>query len=831
MKKTKLTRSLLAACSIVALSAVMYGCTSDGSENDLIATQGNLEDVIAERDAALASAAALQMQLDTATSNGASLQTMLDDANTETMRIQGLLHAEEGNSADLQMQLDASIANAAGIQTMLDDANANGASLQTMLDDANANGASLQTMLDDANANGASLQTMLDDANAESMRIQGLLDAEEGNSADLQMQLDAAIASGADLQTQLDAAIASGADLQTQLDASIASGADLQTQLDASIASGADLQTQLDASIASGADLQTQLDASIASGADLQTQLDASKANADDLQTQLDAANARIEDLEAGTAPDVLDPIKTGASAAATAAGTASTAAGAAADAAEVADDNRATIQTGEANSVADAMYARTHADTAAAEAMKAQTASTAAQGAMTAGEATPLRLAAEAAQAAAEAAQADAEAAQAEAEADAMAEVKIVGDTKSVGDNEITVGEDTHTDERTINGVTTTEITGLVFDIETEGTAIDGTGDDADTPNVVEDPVPGADSRGDVEIGGWWDSVDDDARLALITKYAGTQTVTAFVDANTDVSGTEPNVVDGIDHDGDTGDTDATPVRTLPLRRASGTFMEAQGLTEDPGSNILAATTATTVYYYETSGGRVYVRAAGSTVADNETTYNYDVLTTRKGAKIPRGNDYEHLHFGLWADLKTIDSVTGDNVLDSLGIGFVTALADGDGMTEDMPNHGDARYNGNWVAAIQAQDEDGKGDISLEDGAAVILANFRKGNVEIGLTDFVTLDGNIEGNRFTGSYVDAELDFDDVVDDQTTPGIQALGNLNATGEYDGTVNGGFFGDDAEEIGGVFEFTSDDNEDGAFRGSFGGHEDEDVSID
>ena len=28
MKKTKLTRSLLAACSIVALSAVMYGCTT-----------------------------------------------------------------------------------------------------------------------------------------------------------------------------------------------------------------------------------------------------------------------------------------------------------------------------------------------------------------------------------------------------------------------------------------------------------------------------------------------------------------------------------------------------------------------------------------------------------------------------------------------------------------------------------------------------------------------------------------------------------------------------------------------------------------------------------
>ena len=32
MKKTKLTRSLLAACSIVALSAVMYGCIGGGDD-------------------------------------------------------------------------------------------------------------------------------------------------------------------------------------------------------------------------------------------------------------------------------------------------------------------------------------------------------------------------------------------------------------------------------------------------------------------------------------------------------------------------------------------------------------------------------------------------------------------------------------------------------------------------------------------------------------------------------------------------------------------------------------------------------------------------------
>ena len=33
MKKTKLTRSLLAACSIVALTAVMYGCVHSGDDD------------------------------------------------------------------------------------------------------------------------------------------------------------------------------------------------------------------------------------------------------------------------------------------------------------------------------------------------------------------------------------------------------------------------------------------------------------------------------------------------------------------------------------------------------------------------------------------------------------------------------------------------------------------------------------------------------------------------------------------------------------------------------------------------------------------------------
>ena len=53
MRKTKLTRSLLAACSIVALSAVMYGCAHDSGPS-----QGELDAALADKAAAEAAAAA-----------------------------------------------------------------------------------------------------------------------------------------------------------------------------------------------------------------------------------------------------------------------------------------------------------------------------------------------------------------------------------------------------------------------------------------------------------------------------------------------------------------------------------------------------------------------------------------------------------------------------------------------------------------------------------------------------------------------------------------------------------------------------------------------------
>ena len=186
MKKTNLTRSLAAACSVVALSAVMYGCSSSGE----------------------------------------------DRARMDAEDYKAMLEAERDAHAETQADLDHANANAADLQTQLDTANANAADLQTQLDTANANAADLQTQLDTANANAADLQMQLDTAT--------------GDTADLQMQLDAANANAADLQTQLDAANANAADLQTQLDTANANAADLQTQLDAANTMVNQLQMQLD---------------------------------------------------------------------------------------------------------------------------------------------------------------------------------------------------------------------------------------------------------------------------------------------------------------------------------------------------------------------------------------------------------------------------------------------------------------------------------------------------------------------------------------------------------------------------------------------------------
>ncbi len=113
MKKTKLTRSLLAACSIVALSAVMYGCVHDGDDPapatdmgmempttpealacDAGASQACVDARQAELDAIEADDDATVGELNAAELALTDAQTALADANTaaaEEMTVSGLI--------------------------------------------------------------------------------------------------------------------------------------------------------------------------------------------------------------------------------------------------------------------------------------------------------------------------------------------------------------------------------------------------------------------------------------------------------------------------------------------------------------------------------------------------------------------------------------------------------------------------------------------------------------------------------------------------------------------------------------------------------------------
>ena len=111
MKKTKLTRSLMAACSIVALSAVMYGCVHSGgpSQSELdaeaeraAAAEQAAKDAEAAQAAAEQAAAALQTQI-----NGLRMQLGLeadDDLGDDIADLQAELARLQ---AELQARMDA----------------------------------------------------------------------------------------------------------------------------------------------------------------------------------------------------------------------------------------------------------------------------------------------------------------------------------------------------------------------------------------------------------------------------------------------------------------------------------------------------------------------------------------------------------------------------------------------------------------------------------------------------------------------------------------------------------------------------------------------------
>ena len=511
-----------------------------------------------------------------------------------------------------------------------------------------------------------------------------------------------------------------------------------------------------------------------------------------------------------GDGPELteLATVQADAATAATNARTAATDAQVAADAADTARANRATIQTGDlhgGNSGAHAMYAQGHADDADTAATNAETASAAAAEATTVSDATRELVAAETALDDATTAKGKAEGSRDEAVTASGKEVKVVDKTKSVGGTSITI--DGSTLDETRNEAR--KVTGKVGDITTMSDAVAGADDD-DATEGVNEQKPGVTAGRTIDVGFSYDSADDDARVTLVISYIGSETVGAYVDGSAqDVMGTKADTVT-IEIDGTNTDR--------PLTSLAGSFYEATGGLDTNGNIQADATEGITVYSYEDADdGTVYVRLDQSTTTNGDTVYTYQDVDIAKGVDLPDPSDYRHLHFGLWASLKDAGDLDNEAPGD-LGIGFVTALSSGMGRTPaaDMLNHGSATYNGNYVATVQAGDPQGDGPLSWKNGDASMMADFEEGTVAVTLDDLVTLDGGIEGNTFSGT----EAAIHDT--DAGTDGIQNGSPLNMAGEFTGAFEGGFFGSAANEAGGVFGFTSKDNKDGAFRGSFGG---------
>ena len=534
--------------------------------------------------------------------------------------------------------------------------------------------------------------------------------------------------------------------------------------------------------------------------------------------------------------PPPLTEIQVAQAAAADAAAAAMTAAGAAGDAADDADTARvniATMQTGETGKTSGghAYMARHYADEAEAERVKAETASAAAAAAEDIATATRALVNAEEALLAAKDA-ADKAAIHAGLAMDATDnELFIDGTVKTVGGTSINANAGALTEDVGSQ----TKKTGLIEIKNPSARMVGGkdevnmVDDDTNTMDVDETvhPQPEVMAR-TFDIGKTIDSPDDMARLMIVTSYAGSKQAGVFVQPSADDAdlemGTREGYVTITDNDDETDDDNNTALRSAGMYYLATNAGAADDADDRNVATLEVGTVADDakteqVYYYITPGveGADDVRNHFVLVSEDKdrvsgiTTYSYQPVTVgMEKVKIFEATDYKHIHFGVWADLGDAAEDGTQSTLADLGIGFVQNFSDSP-TGDDMPNVGMATYNGNWAAAVQEADDEGNGDITLENGAASLTAYFETGKITAALTDLATLTGKIDEDKFSGD---------------TASDINAMHGLDdADVDFEGTFNGAFYGTKAAEAAGIFDFAAANDEGenvgGAFRGAFG----------
>ena len=233
--------------------------------------------------------------------------------------------------------------------------------------------------------------------------------------------------------------------------------------------------------------------------------------------------------------------------------------------------------------------------------------------------------------------------------------------------------------------------------------------------------------------------------------------------------------------------------------------------ITRDPAENPIV-------------GGKLYARDAY--VYPNETKNLPAAVTDSElymgKPAIPIVYDHMHINYGMWNKLK----LDGSNLPLDLGIGFVNVLEDKTKTpVADRPT-GTANYKGGWAAAMRAKGAVDSTAFSNHAGLSKVTANFDDNSVTADLlqamvntrdvvdtppftpTTVAKFTGAIDGTGFMGTKI---------------ANVGDLGGLTTADDGDGYTSefsGAFYGPEAEETGGIFDF--DGEKKGALRGAFGG---------
>ena len=117
---------------------------------------------------------------------------------------------------------------------------------------------------------------------------------------------------------------------------------------------------------------------------------------------------------------------------------------------------------------------------------------------------------------------------------------------------------------------------------------------------------------------------------------------------------------------------------------------------------------------YRDGDGNRVYVVRG---ISDNKLQMAIRHTTTNSvdshswGPRFPPGRITNiSTSVSGWGSTKPAKMMMAMNAIADLGIGWVNGIGTyGITAADDMPNHGEATYDGNWVAAIQSADEEGR--------------------------------------------------------------------------------------------------------------------------